>query len=96
MSKLTDDNMTEAQKQLLQLSLSRKAIPSRECFQPIASWNVPLGVSANEAVKAGITPVGLSRTDRIVTELFDVPISPNQYTASLVLLGGRPCIYGNK
>lgn len=77
-------HLSVAQQQLLELALSRKAIPNAKAFLPLRPWNVPAGVNANEAVKAGIDPLNTNY----------MPASPNPYTGSLVLISGKPCIYG--
>jgi len=74
-------NPSTAQRELLALAMKR-GTKDAEKFDPWAPWNVPLGVTANEAVLAGI-PFAPS-----------IPERRFPYMGALVLVGGKPCIYG--
>lgn len=74
-------NQSLAQRALVELALSR-GVKEAKLFDPMSPWNVPLGVTAEEAVAAGIP--------------FAFKLPPKCYPNQGILIqaGGMPCIYG--
>lgn len=71
---------SDAQKMLIQLGGNRVGFIVNN-FRPYSPSSVPLGVSTNEALAAGI-PIA------------NKPGPKDAYTATLISAGGQACIYG--
>lgn len=54
-------------------------------FRPYSESSVPLGVTANQAIAAGIPPADISLA---------LAAPRDRYTGTLTMAGGKPCIYG--
>jgi hypothetical protein len=71
---------SDAQKRLIQLGGARLGYIVNN-FRPYSPSSVPLGVSPNEALAAGIP-------------MASKPGLKDAYTATLISVGGQACIYG--
>jgi hypothetical protein len=73
-----------AQLQLIQLGGEKVGFEVNN-FRPYSESSVPLGITANQAIAAGIPPADISLA---------LAAPKDRYTGTLTMAGGMPCIYG--